>query len=92
MWNYDSGVRKTRAVLLVSIYGLSWARSPPLRPALVIGILTVIAPLFVLQPALGLDVASSKSATPIFSTVKSVVTHTIYGFGLYLTAFALAAR
>jgi hypothetical protein len=74
-------------VLLVT-FGLNWARSPALLPALVIGVVTVVAPLFVLQPAFGLGIASSKTPKPVFNCVKSLVTHTVYGFGLYLAALA----
>jgi hypothetical protein len=90
-WAAHYAIGISFALLLVSIYGLAWARSPSLLPALLIGIVTVVAPLFVLQPALGLGIASSKTATPVFNCIKSVITHTIYGFGLYLTASMLAA-
>lgn len=78
------------AALLVSVFGLAWARSPSLLPALAIGIVTVAAPLLVLQPALGAGIASSKTAAPLFNAMKSVVTHVVYGFGLYLAAVATA--
>lgn len=76
----------TFAGLLIWVAGLEWARSPTLMPAIVVGVATVIAPLFVLQPALGAGIASSKTATPVFNAVKSVVTHIVFGFGMYLTA------
>jgi hypothetical protein len=50
----------------------------------------VLAPLLVLQPALGLGVASSRTAAPLFNATKSVVTHLVYGVGLYLAARATA--
>jgi hypothetical protein len=79
------------AALLISTFGLKWARSPSLLPALLIGIVTVLAPLLILQPALGAGIASSRTATPLFNSMKSVVTHTVYGFGLYLAALATAS-
>lgn len=78
------------SALLLATFGLSWARSPSLAPALFIGIVTVVAPLLVLQPALGAGIASSKTAAPLFNSLKSVVTHTVYGLGLYLAALATA--
>ena len=89
-WCAHYGLGITFAVLLLSTFGLSWARSPTLVPALVIGIVTVAAPLLILQPALGLGIASSKTATPLFNALKSVATHTVYGFGLYLAALAMS--
>ncbi len=82
--HYSIGI--SFAALLVSIFGLQWARSPSLLPALFVGMVTVVAPLLILQPALGLGFASSKTPTPVFHSLKSLVTHTIYGFGLYLAA------
>ena len=87
--HYSLGI--TFAALLHSTFGLKWARSPSLLPALLIGIGTVLAPLLILQPALGAGIASSKTATPLFNSMKSLVTHTVYGFGLYLAALATAS-
>jgi Protein of unknown function (DUF2938) len=75
--------------LLLAMFGRESARSPSVLPPLAIGMLTVVAPLFILQPALGAGIASSKTPTPIFNSFKSVVTHTVYGFGLYLSALAM---
>jgi hypothetical protein len=86
--HYAMGI--TFAALLLSTFGLSWARSPSLVPALVIGIVTVLAPLFVLQPALGAGIASSRTPRPVFNSIKSLVTHTVYGAGLYLAALVTA--
>lgn len=85
-WSAHYSIGITFAAILLSTFGLEWARSPSLLPALFIGIVTVVAPLLVLQPALGAGIASSKTPTPVFNSVKSLVTHTIYGCGLYLTA------
>ena len=78
------------AGLLLSTFGLKWARSPSPLPALFIGVVTVAAPLLILQPALGAGMASSKTAKPLFNSLKSLVTHTVYGVGLYLAALVLA--
>ena len=79
------------AGLLLTICGLEWARSPTLTPALLVGVGTVAAPLFVLQPALGAGIASSKTPRPVFNTLKSLTTHAVFGVGLFLTA-SVAAR
>lgn len=86
--HYSIGI--TFAAVLVGTFGLGWARTPTLWPALLVGLVTVAAPLLVLQPALGLGVASSRTAAPLFNAMKSVVTHLVYGVGLYLAARATA--
>lgn len=87
--HYSIGV--SFAAVLLATFGLQWARAPSVVPALIIGLVTVVAPLFILQPALGAGVASSKTPAPLFNSLKSVVTHTVYGGGLYLAALATAA-
>ncbi len=87
--HYSIGV--SFAVLLLALSGLQWARSPSLLPALAVGLVTVVAPLFILQPALGAGIASSKTPAPVFNTVKSLVTHTVFGIGLFLAARATAS-
>ena len=79
------------AALLLACFGLKWGRSPTLLPALFVGMVTVVAPLFVLQPALGAGIASSKTPAPVFNSVKSLITHTIFGVGLFLAARATAS-
>jgi len=90
-WAAHYAIGISFAALLVSVFGVAWARSPSLVPALLIGIVTVVAPLFILQPALGLGIASSRTPTPTFNCIKSVGTHTVYGFGLYVAALGVAA-
>ena len=87
--HYSIGV--TFAVLLLVVYGLEWARKPTVLPALIIGIVTVVAPLFILQPALGAGIASSKTPRPVFNSIKSLITHTVFGLGLFLAALATAS-
>ncbi len=84
--HYSIGV--TFAALLLGMNGSEWAHKPTLLPALLLGIVTVAAPLFVLQPAMGAGIASSRTSKPVFNSVKSMVTHFVFGIGLYLAALA----
>lgn len=74
------------ALLLVSTFGPGWVKAPTLAPALFIGLVTVAAPLLILQPALGAGVASLNTPTPLFNSLKSLVTHGVFGVGLYFSA------
>lgn len=78
------------AALLLFIEGEAWAQAPTLLPALVFGWATVLAPLFVLQPGMGAGIASSRTSRPLFNSAKSIMTHSVFGLGLYATAFARA--
>ncbi|MBX5480565.1 MAG: DUF2938 domain-containing protein [Myxococcaceae bacterium] len=90
-WSAHYAIGITFAALLVAVFGESWLRAPTPGPALCIGLATLVAPLFVLQPALGAGIASSKTPTPVLNCFKSAVTHTVYGVGLYLSATAIAS-
>jgi hypothetical protein len=74
------------AALLFAVEGASWWRSPTLLPAAIVGVCTVIAPLAVMQPAMGAGFAASKTATPWRNRARSVINHAVFGAGLYLTA------
>jgi len=89
-WSMHYAVGVAFAALLVSVYGLAWVRSPTLFPALLIGVVTVAAPLFILQPALGAGIASSRTPRPVFNSLKTLVNHAVFGVGLYLAASVTA--
>lgn len=79
------------AGLLVGLYGLRWLHAPTWGAALAVGMGSVVAPLFIMQPAMGAGVASSKTATPMRNCFRSLANHTVFGAGLYLAAIAVAA-
>ena len=82
--HYATGI--AFAILLVAVYGLSWTSDPRLLPALAFGMATVVAPLFVLQPAMGAGVASSKTSAPLMNSLRSLLNHSVFGIGLYVAA------
>jgi len=51
----------------------------------------VVFPFLVMQPSLGLGIASSKAANPMQARAKSLASHTTFGVGLYLVAVAVGA-
>ena len=77
------------AALLVSFNGAVWLEMPRLAPALITGLVTAVAPLFIMQPAMGGGVAFTRTPTPMFNCLKSLVNHGVFGFGLYLAAVIL---
>jgi hypothetical protein len=78
------------AALLVLVEGPDWARAPTFLPALITGIVTVSAPFFILQPAMGAGIASSRTRTPLLNSLRSLANHVVFGVGLYLAALACA--
>jgi DUF2938 family protein len=85
--HYATGVAFAGA--LVAVAGHGWLHAPSIGPALAVGIATVGAPLFVMQPSMGLGVASSKTPTPMKNCLRSLANHTVFGLGLYLSALLI---
>lgn len=86
--HYSIGIAFT--FLLLAIWGLDWARSPTFWPALPIGLRTIVAPWFVLQPGKRAGVAASKAPNPRAARLRNLATHAVYGIGLFVSAVALA--
>lgn len=78
------------AALLVALAGVRWLHAPTLPPALVFGLATVVAPLFVMQPAMGAGFAASKTPAPLPNCLRSVANHLLFGCALYLCARLVA--
>lgn len=74
------------AGLLVLVGGTAWLQTPTMLPALGVGVATVAAPFFLMQPAMGFGVASSRVAKPGAARLRSLAAHIVFGLGLYLTA------
>ena len=88
-WITHYAIGITFVFLLVLIYGKEWVENPTLKPAILIGLVTIIAPFFLMQPSFGIGIAGSKLPDPNIARFKSLITHCIYGFGIYLSAFGL---
>lgn len=86
--HYMIGV--TFALLFVLLASGSWLARPTLLPALAFGIATVLVPFFTMQPSFGLGVAASKTPHPNRARLKSLMTHSVFGVGLYVSAYVLS--
>ncbi len=72
------------AVTFVALVGNNWLEHPTLISAIAFGVVTVLAPLFIMQPLFGF--AASKTSNPAQARVRSLMNHTAFGVGLYLFA------
>jgi hypothetical protein len=76
------------AGVLLALWGTEWARQPTLIPALIVGIGSVVAPFFLMQPGMGLGIAASRTRDPRAARLRSLTTHAVFGFGLYAAGWA----
>ncbi|MEP3073356.1 DUF2938 domain-containing protein [Maricaulis sp.] len=79
------------AALLLAVRGLGWLDAPTLAPALTIGLGTVLFPFLVMQPALGAGFAASRTPAPGRARFHSLVTHAVFGLGLYLSGLLVSS-
>jgi len=89
-WVAHYSIAVAFAFLLLAIWGLAWARSPTIWPALLIGLGTIVAPWFILQPGMGAGIAASRTPNPRAARLRNLATHSVYGIGLYVSALALS--
>ncbi len=76
------------AAVLLMVWGDAWARAPTLIPALVVGVGSVAAPFLIMQPGMGAGIAASRTPDPAAARRRSLVTHAVFGVGLYAAGWA----
>lgn len=74
------------AILLLAFPG--WARDPAFLPAMIVGIGSVAAPFLIMQPGMGAGIAARRTPDPRAARLRSLTTHTVFGFGLYAAGWA----
>jgi hypothetical protein len=74
------------AVLLLAWPG--WAAQPALAPAMLVGVGTVLAPFLIMQPGMGAGFFASRTPDPNAARLRSVITHALFGLGLYVAGLA----
>lgn len=86
--HYATGI--AFALVLLGIGGLDWARRPTPGLALLVGIGTVAAPWLLMQPGMGAGLAARRTPRPWVARWHGLVTHAVFGLGLYLAACGLS--
>lgn len=89
-WLVHYAVGTAFAGMLVGLVGIAWMRNPTWGPAVLVGIGTVTAPFFIMQPAMGSGIAGAKTPAPMIGRLRSVTNHAVFGLGLYLSAWLIA--
>lgn len=83
------------AVVYVAAYLLGvrliLGEPPSMSTAIGFGILTVVAPWFVLMPCLGVGVFAMNAAKPNFVRIASLSVHVVFGIGIYLGVVVVGA-
>lgn len=87
-WSAHYLIGSVFAGVLLAIWGVDWVRHPTLGPALLVGIGSVIAPFLLMQPGMGAGIAASRTPHPAAARLRSLLTHSVFGLGLYAAGWA----
>lgn len=89
-WIFHYLVGSVFALLLIIPGAGRWFEHPTLLPALLVGMGTVVIPYMIMQPSFGFGIAAAKTPNPAQARLRSFMSHTVYGVGLYLAAYLLS--
>jgi len=84
----DYAIGIAYAALYLAVITLGFGSGPTLLSALAFAIALLVAPWFVMQPALGLGFMAARTPNPAAVRAINVSVHAVFGLGLYLGAVA----
>jgi len=87
-WIFHYAVGIVYAALYLAIMRRGLGSGPTVGSALIFAIALLVAPWFILQPALGFGFFAARFPKPAAVRAVNVSTHAIFGLGLYLGAAA----
>ncbi|SCW89351.1 Protein of unknown function [Sphingobium faniae] len=90
-WAFHYAIGVGYGFLLVAIWGAGWLQAPSIAEPLILALALLVLPYFVMMPGLGMGLAGSKTPKPNVTRFKSLVGHSIFGTGMFLTAKLLAS-
>lgn len=77
------------AAILLLAMGPEWSVAPTFLPAWILGLVTVGAGWFLMQPGMGAGWAASKKPNAMRIRALNIVAHTIFALGLWGTALLI---
>ena len=89
-WSAHYTIGVVFAAVLLAMAESQWLSQPTLGPPLLVSSVTLLAPFLVMQPAMGAGIAASRTPRPNMARLRSVATHTVFGVGLYVSAWLWA--
>jgi hypothetical protein len=78
------------AAALIVFAGPEWLANPTFLPAWIVGLVTVGAGWFILQPGMGAGWAASLRPNPMQIRALNLISHTVFAAGMFATAVLLS--
>jgi hypothetical protein len=85
-WAFHYGVGCIYAALYVAYTDIVHTQ-PTLESAVLFGLVTILSPWLLMQPALGLGICASKAPRPTAVRMQNLIIHTIFGLALYYSYY-----
>jgi hypothetical protein len=82
-WVFHYVVGCVYAALYLMFVSTAQSGQPTLVSGVLFGLITILSPWLLMQPALGLGIFASKAPRPILVRLQNVTIHTIFGLALY---------
>jgi hypothetical protein len=76
--------------LLVALWGKVWLERPTLLPPMILAWVLLVAPYLMMMPGMGMGIAGSRTPNPNITRLKSMMSHSVFGLGMYATGRLLA--
>lgn len=89
-WTLHYVIGIAYGLLLVTLWGAEWLRQPGIAAPVILALALLVLPYFVMMPGMGMGIAASRTPKPNVARLKSVVGHSMFGLGMYLTALLIA--
>lgn len=90
-WAFHYAVGVGYGLLIAAIWGASWLQTPCIVEPLMLSLALLVLPYFVLMPGMGLGMAGSKAQHPSVARIRSLIGHTVFAFGMFVTAWLMTA-
>ncbi len=85
-WVFHYGIGVLFVLLMLGFVNADWYLAPTIWGPLGVGMLSLCAPFFVMQPGFGFGVAASKTPAPWVARRRSLIAHLSFGVGVYAAA------
>lgn len=89
-WAAHYAIGVLYAFILLAFTGPGWLAAPTFLPAWILGLVTVGAGWFLLQPGMGAGWMASKRPNAQKIRILNLFAHTVFAVGMYATALLLA--
>ena len=82
-WVFHYGVGCIYAALYLLYVSIVQMGQPTLVSAVLFGLVTILSPWLLMQPALGLGICASKAPRPNLVRLQNLIIHSVFGLALY---------